>query len=743
MENSTIALLIRYFNILSVTVMAFFAVYGVITLFAKSSHLNIFRGRLFIQAFCVASLLAFALESTVFNFPHYLKYFSDGEFHTLEVSPLDSMIILTSDGTIAEKYSSTAQKDTTKENNDMMTFGQGIKFKNVNRRITSVFIEPVFDTTDWINVVITGTDEAIRFQKKISICRGLPNTNYISFQVCGKVSELTVDTYGTRLTGASMIAVNRQVPLYFSGLRLIVVSLLLFAVILFVYKPLRVKTAYLLFDYRFDPLNGKQNVIYILSVASLILFSWICAYTSVVEDSVQAKQYNKYLVDALVAGRTHLEAGNPEKTLRAERLYDLKWMEDNGYKRDVDWMSDWVFYKGKFYCYFGVVPALMLYIPYNLITGNYLSNNGGIFVFAALSIVLLARLWRFLVKKYMLGMRFAFYILSFFTLFFAGGWFGPLRFTRFYSIVSSAGFMFVVAGILLLLESVEREKEKTDLSKLVLACACLALAVGCRPNLIFASLAVPVILWKYRLWKYAPLIAIPYIMTAIPMCLYNYDRFGSIFEFGLNYNMTNLNVIAYKQLNPIGKILNTFNISLSYLFSPNRYSLFYPYVECLPLNDKFFWTIIKFYDKGCGMVNYPIIFCLFCFIKSVFRKENRPGVFYISATFLAIAAVLILVNSWMVGHSGRYMIDFAVFIILPSLFCAYYWCDGGDDGTALQPQKNQVPLIVRQKVTYVLLAFSIFVGLFLFATSVTNDATPDSPQLYYYLRQSLILFGTL
>ncbi|GBU26065.1 hypothetical protein R83H12_02748 [Fibrobacteria bacterium R8-3-H12] len=118
---------------------------------------------------------------------------------------------------------------------------------------------------------------------------------------------------GAKSSGASQIALNRQIPLYFSGLRLIAVTLLFFALILFAYRPLRAKISYLLFDYKFDPSNRTQNVVFILAIVSLILFSWICAYTSITEDEPQAQQYNKYLVDAVFAGRTHLEAGNPEK----------------------------------------------------------------------------------------------------------------------------------------------------------------------------------------------------------------------------------------------------------------------------------------------------------------------------------------------------------------------------------------------------------------------------------------------
>jgi hypothetical protein len=775
MGHSTITTLIRCFNILSVTVMAFFAVYGAIAVFGKKSSLNIFRRSAFIRAFCVAALFAFVLESTVCNFQHYLKYFAGGEFHTLEISPADSTVILTSDGTRAEIFmergdsasrqsavavtaansvSVGAAADTVaveavskantygKDGKDGADVWGGVVFKKLDRKVTSVFISPVFDTAEWVNVIVSGTTkgwgESVMAVK--TVVKGMPHTNYIQLQPCGEISELKVVLNGAKSSGASQIAVNRQIPMYFSGLRLFVLTLFFFAVILFVYKPLRATVARYLFDYRFDPSNKKQNAVYAVSIVSLILFSWVCAYTSITEDETQPQQYNKYLVDAVIAGRTHLEAGNPEKMQRAPNPYDLRWLDENKYVRNVDWFPDWVFYKGKFYCYFGVVPALTLYVPYTLITGNYLSNHGGIFIFAAMSIILLARLWRFLVKKYMPNARFVFFLLSFFTLFFASGWFCPLRFTRFYSIVSAGGFMFVIAGILLLMEAVDRADAglsdgKPDKSKLFFASVCLALAVGCRPHLLFASLIVPVVLWKYKLWKYLPLVAVPYMAVAIPMCMYNHARFGSILDFGTKYNMTNLNLIMYNALNPLGKLINTFSASLSYLFTVNRYSFFFPYVECVPQHDKSFLSIIRFYDKGCGMINFPVVFCLLCFVRSIFTK-NRSRAFYIESAFLVIAVVLILVNSWMIGFSGRYTIDFAVFIILPSLFSAYYWCNGGDDVATPENQFRN-----RQKATYVLLTFSVFAGLFLFATTVTNDYTPFSRVLYLYLRQSLVILG--
>lgn len=772
MDSAVIAKSISIFNFAAVFVSALLAICAITSILGRRFGLNFFIGRHLLLAFGAASLLALVLEVTLFNYSHYYsKYNAGPQTRLTEICPEDSTVFLTSDGTRAEIVEG------------------GVVFKELNRKVSSVFVTCEYKGNEAIQLFTEMTDkESTKPIIKILRKHYPLLENYIRLHPFGEVSELkvlllypnaanpvndttnltktdtasiaeanTVDT--TNLAAANTaspakantvndtanlakadivdltgVVINGTIPLYFSGLRVLALSVLFFGLILVGYKKFRVKTAYYLFDYKFDPINKKQNFVYAFSAALIILFSWICAYTSIVEDHPQAQQYNKYLVDALIEGRTNLEAGNPEKLLNAERPYDLGWLMTNGYEPLTDWMPDWAYYNGKFYSYFGVVPALALYVPYKMITGNYLSNHGGIFLFVALSIILMARLWKFLVKKYMPNVPFTFYLLSFLALFFTSGLFGPLRFTRFYSIVSAAGFMFTIAGILLLLESVD--KKKIDRSKLFFSCLCFALVVGCRPNLVFVSLLVPVILWRHRLWKQLPLIIIPYILVAIPMCLYNHARFGSIFDFGVNYNLTTLNVAAHSLLSPSSRIIGTFVASISYLFSLNRYSFFFPYVQCLPQNDLFFSQAIwQFYDKGCGLINFPIVFSLFYFAKNIFRSV-KPKTYYLTLTFLAIGASLMILNSYFIGFSGRYTIDFAIFFILSSLFCAYHWCSDAD-------QTNIYQVRTRQKVTYVLLAFSIFVGLSLFATTITNDATPGSPALYRYLQFSLGVFGTV
>jgi len=724
MESSTVALIIRYFNIISTVVLAFFAIYGLIVIFGKNSRVNVFRGKVFLSVFCAASLLAFVVETLCFNYKHYLKYFAGAEFHTTEVSPQNSAILLTSDTITAKIWV---------DKNDSAINASGVTFTNLGRRVTSVFVLPIFNNLEQIDIRIKWTDEENTRELAKRLYKALPHENHAAVQLCGNVSELTIIFPGQMFFDEiSQIAVNRQIPFYFSGLRLSVFSLLFFAIILFARKPLRAKAAYYLFEYKFDPASKKQNLIYAGLVMLTIAFSWFCDYTSMSESLSKTPmnyQYNRYLVDAFIAGRTNIDFGRPEKLLNAERPYDYNWLISNGYEIRKDWAWDISYYKGKFYTYYGPVPAAFLYLPYKLVTGDYLTHNGGVFAFAAVAVIFLALLWRFLVKKYMPEARFIFYLLSFSALFFVSHLFSGLRYPTVWTIVQVAGLAFIAAGTFLLLKSVD--KENTNRLQLFLACLCFALAVGCRPNMVLVSIIVPAVLWKRRSWKLALFVLIPYVTVAIPLCAYNYVRFGSIFEFGQKYCIAIINVTAAQLLNPLGKIHQMFITFVHYFCRPYVYSLHFPFVELVPPKGLvtselgFIWI----YNSGGGLINFPILFCLFYLVKNIFGKDKPDGL-RISTVFLIIAVAMIIVYSKIGIFHGRYLLDCAVFFVLPSLFCAYYWCGGGRGGA----YQNTV----RLKVTYALLVVSIFTGMFLFVTwsDILGMAYYD-PALYRYLEYSL------
>jgi len=722
MESSTIAFIIRYFNIMSTIGVGILAVCGLVVVVGRNARFNFLRNNMWVSAFCVAALAAFIMEIAFFNYKHYLKYFAGKEFSI--TSSLKGIEI--DDNSVGAEFGG--------EKKDDKVFLTTVLFKNVNRKVTSVFIQPAFNNREMLRVQMRWSDEShvldVVHNFVRTLYKALPHENHIAIQPNGNVSELEISWEEPLLSEEiSKIVINGQIPFYFSGLRLLVVSLLFFAVILFVYKPLRIKTAYYLFEYKFDPANKRQNLVFAGFVMFTIAFSWFFVYTTKPYNSYDCfpnVSYNKYLVDAFIAGKTNVDVGEPEKLLNVERPHDGKILSSMGFVAGKEFDHDISYYKGKFYLYYGVVPVVFCYLPYKLITGKYMSHHAGVFIFASIAAVFLALLWRFLVKRYMPNARFAFVLLSFLALFLVSFIFDGLRLPSYGSVPQVAGVAIYVAGTFLLLKSVD--KERINRWQLFIACFCFALTVGCRPDMMLLSILVPVVLWKRRSWRLAMFVLIPYIMVAIPFMYYNYVRFESIFEFGFKYCIGGTHeTTAVHLLNPLGKIHRTIVVFIYYLFRLYDYSLSFPYVDTLGgrgLSYAEGFTMYK--NGGGGLINYPILFCLFYLFKNVFSK-NKPTGFYLSLAFFVISAIMILAFSTIGTYHERYMMDFSVFLGLSALFCAYYYCDG--------PSK---PIRYRQKIVYVLLAVSISVGtLRVISGSDHKYVSPMDPVLYRYLETSL------
>lgn len=231
MSGIEIAKLTEYFNIAAVCAAAVFAVLGILALISRKFGLKAFRAGMFAIAFGIASLVAFVLEVTIFNFQHYLKFFAGSELRTTEVSSENQNIILTSDGTFAELLM-------TGDGRNSSASGIGIVFKDVGRKVTSVFADIDFKGNDTVSMFVRWSDEAHVFDGYTkTLYRWLPHDNYAPVQPFGKVSELSVAFFsGGKPVDLISVSLNRPIPFYFSGLRLGVVSMLFLCCLSFLAK---------------------------------------------------------------------------------------------------------------------------------------------------------------------------------------------------------------------------------------------------------------------------------------------------------------------------------------------------------------------------------------------------------------------------------------------------------------------------------------------------------------------------
>jgi len=136
----------------------------------------------------------------------------------------------------------------------------------------------------------------------------------------------------------------------------------------------------------------------------------------------------------------------------------------------------------------------ILFAPYKLITGHYLPNSFGAFLFASLATVLLLLLWKQIVHNYLSKIPYFFFLTS--GIVFYACSFIPINLAdfRFHTIAPFSALAFVIFGVLCLLPI----KQQLPLYRIFLGSLCFALAVGCRPTTIFWSLLIPVLLWDKK-----------------------------------------------------------------------------------------------------------------------------------------------------------------------------------------------------------------------------------------------------
>lgn len=84
---------------------------------------------------------------------------------------------------------------------------------------------------------------------------------------------------------------------------------------------------------------------------------------------VDRSQYQQ-LADAFLHGRTWIDAHVPDWLAAMDNPYDEQARGTLGAQTGDASRWDWAFYHGRYYCYFGPLPALLLFAPFKALTGT-------------------------------------------------------------------------------------------------------------------------------------------------------------------------------------------------------------------------------------------------------------------------------------------------------------------------------------------------------------------------------------
>lgn len=563
---------------------------------------------------------------------------------------------------------------------------------------------------------------------------------YIRLDTADKKGEAAAGAMGDLVCNLEGAELNGRIPFAFKPVRM----LLLYAVLL-LFWMFRESSVLVAIPFEAKTQKGRRKRL-AAAVLYAVLLVVLAAFFVRINPSCQKNlalhhaQYQE-LAKALAEGETSVGEAAPA-LLEVENPYDTI----NLLANQIHYQADYAYYEGKYYVYFGIVPELLLYFPYYLLTGQDLPNYQAVFVFYAGFILASAGLVYELMKRFFKKAPFYLYGIGVFMLTGSYSYYYLLLRPDLYHVPIAASCMFTAAGLWFYLAGLNRSRGRALLY--AAGSLCLALTAGCRPQFVlFAVLALP-LFWKEffekkegvqsgnsaadasgkkrakqrKIGQIAALAA-PYFIVAAGLMYYNAVRFGSPFDFGASYSMTS-NDMTHRGFN-LERILYGM---WYFLFQPAHLEAEFPYLRSAAIETDYLGKMVSESCFGgifaCSLLTLPVFF----FHK--LRRQFADRAVWWTGVLAALTAVTICaVDATGAGILQRYSSDISFgifFAAMIMLFALAEWA-----------KEKSVTGAFFIWLKAALLLHLAFLFLILIQSEGSTNLLTGNPVLYYKIQAML------
>ena len=361
-------------------------------------------------------------------------------------------------------------------------------------------------------------------------------SKYIFMQTAGKVSAIVTEfslSNGVLLTVKS-ITLNAHRPIIFSFWR--------FLLLLFVFCAIyALRPSSILWHMEVTTKASWKKYILVALCVIYIMPAWI-----LIRDNTYLTnfvEFNPYqdLAEALSEGHLYI-AEEPDPALSSlSNPYDDSLREAEGVY--AKW--DYAYYNGRYYVYFGIIPCLIFYLPIYALLGVNMPNSLPVLCSAVFLLTGLYGLIRAMALVYYPKLKYAVLLILTTIAYFGCQIPFFLNQPDGYAVPVACAEAMLVWAFYFWVSSLKADGWKMYV-RIAVGSFIMALIAGTRPNMeIYAVLAVPLFagkvkesLEKKNVAKFASALIIPFIPVAAGLMYYNAARFGSVFDFGNNYNLT-------------------------------------------------------------------------------------------------------------------------------------------------------------------------------------------------------------
>ena len=655
--------------------------------------------------------VAFLLETFLFN----LNFFTSAGYNSISLNDK-----LNLQETTDEQYKLTAVNHT-------------LEFSNLNTEVHNIWLN--FDyrqPAQELTVKIQFTDDAHHtYFDSTEYTVGVPDvavstlsdqSEYINLNTAGLVDNLRIEITGENVSypiKLSDIVLNAHHPFDFNtGRFLATAGILLLA---FAFRP---RSAIYRIHIVDEPRKSKAAIIATVVIEVYLMSAFLFMGSNLVGVATQgynsgswdghsivntfevggdnAQQYAE-LAKAMAHGQLYLEEEPPQWLQDMADPYDKGARDEAQKETGEPYLFDVAYHDGHYYVYFGVVPVVLFYLPFYLLTGANFPTAIGVLIACVAFVLgcsaLLDRFARYHFKRVSLGL----YLLLQIPLVTCCGILYLLKFPTFYSLPIMLGLAFSVWGLYFWMRGRASAARSTGPEKWYLAGSlCMALVVGCRPQLVVLSLLAFPLFWRpyiteRRLFtprggrEFACLVA-PYAVVAAGLMGYNYARFGSLTDFGANYNLT-VNDMTKRGWN-LGRLAPAL---FAYFLQPPCVTGVFPYVQPAPFDTTYMGQTIKEVTFGGILACLPVLWVL-PFAKRILalrmRQRSTRTIMGVIVVLLASGVIVALLDAQMAGILQRYFADFSFMFLAAVVLLAFIVNENLPPGSMAQNLLMKVLLVL-------------------------------------------------
>lgn len=368
------------------------------------------------------------------------------------------------------------------------------------------------------------------------------------------------------------------------------------------------------------------------------------------------------LFDSFLHGSVRLNLDVDPDYLLLDNVYDESERLEKGF--DSEW--DMAFYNGSYYSYFGGLPIIVLYGICYLLTGCLPGINFSMFIASVLGIIGFFAATYWMLKYYKLVPSLFAYILGNWTLMTASFFFIISVNSDQYTLPIISSLAFVQFGIAFAYAAVQAQGSVKRVVRYVLSGISLVCVVMLRPTVLLMLLAfilplyIGVLLDKELTVKKkcrdVVAFAVPVLLGAVVVMVYNWLRFDSPFEFGARYQLT-VSDIRYNGVT--WDFNNLFGAIYHYGFEGPDFKAKFPFLF-YSQDSSITYGKYVYHEALMGVFCMPFNLLAFGILTlgKEFRKKKQEWMTLV--TIFVVSFVMMIFDFGMGGLVARYAGDFAI-----------------------------------------------------------------------------------